>query len=57
MSLLDCCHLAGDIQIGGIAGYTSTEHLIVLKTLMKSVETKGEVGIFQAFYMEKFFDK
>ena len=46
-----------DIQIGGIAGNTNTEHLIVLKTWMKSNETKGQVGIFQSFDMEKFLDK
>ena len=45
------------IQIGGIAGNTCTEHPIVLKHWMKSNKTKGVVGIFQTFYMEKFFNK
>ena len=39
------------------AGNTSTEHFILLKTWMRKNETKGIVGIFQAFEMGKFFDK
>ena len=45
------------IQIGGIKNNSSAEHLIVLKTWMKLMETQNKAGIFQAFDMEKFFDK
>ena len=40
-----------------MSGYSSVEHLITLKTWMKSKEQTGENGIFQPFDMEKFFDK
>ena len=40
------------IQIGGISGKASTEHLIVLRTWMEKVEIKGKTVIFQAFDME-----
>ena len=33
-----------NIQIRGIA-----EHLVVLKTWMKIIETKGDIGVTQAF--------
>ena len=45
------------IQIGGIKNNSSSEHLIVLKTWMKTLETQNKTGIFQAFDMEKNFDK
>ena len=45
------------IQIGGIKNNSSSEHLMVLKTWMKTLETQNKTGIFQAFDMEKFFDK
>ena len=45
------------IQIGGIKNNSSAEHLMVLKTWMKTMETQNKTGIFQAFDMEKFFDK
>ena len=35
----------------------SVEHLVTLKTWMAVKEQKKENGIFQVFYMEKFFDK
>ena len=38
------------MQIGGIKNNSSSEHLIVVKTWMKTC-------IFEAFDMEKFFDK
>ena len=44
-------------QKGGIARITSTEHVTVLKTWMKILETNGETGILQAFNMEQFFDE
>ena len=45
------------MQIGGMKGNSSSEHLIVVKTWMKTNEIGGTVGIFEAFDMEKFFDK
>ena len=45
------------IQIGGMPGSSSSEHLVTLKTWMKMKETRKENGIFQVFDMEKFFDK
>ena len=35
-----------------IVGNNSTEHLIVLNTWMKIIETKGETGTLQAFDMD-----
>ena len=46
-----------NIQLGGIPGASSVEHLVVLKTWMKMLEDKKGGGIFQCFDMEKFFDK
>ena len=45
------------MQIGRMKGNSSSEHLIVVKTWMKTNKTGGTVCIFKAFYMEKFFDK
>ena len=45
------------MQIGGIKNNSSSEHLIIVKTWMKTNETNKMVCIFQAFDMEKFFDK
>ena len=45
------------IQIGGMPGSISSEHLLTLKTWMMMKETRKENGIFQVFDMEKFFDK
>ena len=46
-----------NIQIGGMPGSSSVEHLVTLKTWMLMKEEKKENGIFQVFDMEKFFDK
>ena len=43
-----------NIQIGGMPGSSSVEHLVTLKTWMLMKEEKKENGIFD---MEKFFDK
>ena len=45
------------IQLGGMPGASSVEHLVTLKTWMKMKEEKKESGIFQVFDMAKFFDK
>ena len=45
------------MQIGGMKGNSSSEHLIVVKTWMKTNETGNTVCIFKAFDMEKFYDK
>ena len=46
-----------DIQIGGKAGHSSIEHLVLIKTWMLNMEVNNGSGIFQCFDMEKFFDK
>ena len=46
-----------NIQIGGMPGHSSTEHLVTLKTWMKQLEERKESGILSLFDMEKFFDK
>ena len=46
-----------DMQIGGMKGHTSSEHLIVVKTWMKTNQVGETTCIFEAFDMEKFFDK
>ena len=38
-------------------GNSCSEHLIVVKTWMKTNETSNTVSIFEALDMEKFFDK
>ena len=45
------------IQLGGMPGSSSVEHLVVLKTWMKLKEETKQAGIFQTFDMSKFFDK
>ena len=45
------------IQIGGMPGSSSVEHLVTVKTWMLMKEENKSNGIFQAFDMEKFFDK
>ena len=45
------------MQIGGMKGHTSSEHLIVVKTWMKTNQVGETTCIFEAFDMEKFFDK
>ena len=44
-------------QLGGMPGASATEHLVVLKTWLKSKEQKKENGIFNLYDMSKFFDK
>ena len=50
-SIVESCP---DIQIGGIPGSQSSQHLLTLKLWMMMKETNG---IFQVFDMAKFFDK
>ena len=45
------------MQLGGMPGASSVEHLVTLKTWMKSKEQFRSNGIFQVFDMSKFFDK
>ena len=40
-----------NIQIGGMPGSSSVEHLITLKTWMLMKEEKKKTGIFQVFDM------
>ena len=46
-----------NIHIGGMPGSTSVQHLVTLKTWIVMKEENKSNGIFQTFYMEKFFDK
>ena len=46
-----------NIQLGGMPGAMSVEHLVVLKTWMKQKEEQNETGIFNVYDMSKFFDK
>ena len=46
-----------NIQIGGMPGHNSTEHLVTLKTWMKQLEESKESGILSLFDMEKFLTK
>ena len=46
-----------DMQIGGKAGHSSIEHLILIKTWMLNMEVNNGSGIFQVFDMDNFFDK
>ena len=46
-----------NIQLGGIPGSSSKDHLITLKTLMKLKEERKEGLILNTFDMKKFFDK
>ena len=45
------------MQLGGMPGASSVEHLVTLKTWMKFKEQYKSNGIFQVFDMSKFFDK
>ena len=45
------------IQLGGMPGSSSVEHLVVLKIWMKQNEQLKKPGIFNTFDMAKFFDK
>ena len=44
-------------QLGGMPGASSVEHLVVLKTWMKSIEQYKRSGIFTVYDMKKFFDR
>ena len=46
-----------NIQLGGMPGHSSAEHLVTLKTWMKFKEDRKENGIFTLFDLTKFFDK
>ena len=45
------------IQLGGMPGASSVEHLVTLKTWMKMKEETKKSGIFSVYDMAKFFDK
>ena len=45
------------MQIGGMKGNSSSEHLIVVKIWMKTNKVGETTCIFKAFDMEKFFDE
>ena len=45
------------MQLGGLPGASSVEHLLTLKTWMASKKQFRSDGIFQVFDIEKFFDK
>ena len=53
----DIVRACPNIQLGGMPGAMSVEHLIVLKTWMKMKEEQNDTGIFNLFDMSKFFDK
>ena len=53
---LDIVSSTPPIQLGGMPGAMSVEHLVVLKTWMKTIEANRKSGIFQCFDMSKFFD-
>ena len=46
-----------NIQIGGMPNSSSVEHLVTLKTWMKTLEESHRMGVINTFDMEKFFDK
>ena len=46
-----------NIQIGGMPGSQSVEHLVTLKTWMKKIEESEGTGIVTLYDMAKFFDK
>ena len=45
------------MQLGGMTGNSRSKHLMVVETWIKTNETSKTVCIFEAFDMEKFFDK
>ena len=46
-----------NIQIGGMPNSSSVEHIVTLKTWMRTLEESHRKGIINTFDMEKFFDK
>ena len=53
----DIVNATPKMQLGGMPGASSVEHLVTLKTWMKLKEQYKSNGIFQVFDMSKFFDK
>ena len=53
----DIVNATPKMQLGGMPGASSVEHLVTLKTWMKFKEQYKSNGIFQVFDMSKFFDK
>ena len=53
----DIVNATPKMQLGGMPGASSVEHLLTLKTWMASKKQFRSDGIFQVFDMEKFFDK
>ena len=53
----DIVNACPNIQLGGMPGAMSVEHLVVLKTWMKQKEEQNDTGIFNVYDMSKFFDK
>ena len=53
----DIIEACPQIQIGGIPGNSSVQHLYTLKIWMKIKEERKENGIFQTFDMSQLFDK
>ena len=53
----DIVNATPKMQLGGMPGASSVEHLVTLKTWMKLKEQYKSQGIFQVFDMSKFFDK
>ena len=45
-----------EVQIGGKAGHSSIEHLVLIKTWMLKIEVNNGHRIFQGFDTEKLFD-
>ena len=46
-----------NIQIGGMPKSSNVEHLVTMKTWMKTIEESNQRGIINTFNMENFFDK
>ena len=53
----DIVNATPKMQLGGMPGASSVEHLVTLKTWMKLKEQYKSNGIFQVFDMSKIFDK
>ena len=53
----DIVNATPKMQLGGMPGAFSVQHLVTLKTWMNSKEQFKSNGIFQVFNMSKIFDK
>ena len=53
----DVVNATPKMQLGGMPGASSVEHLLTLKTWMASKKQFKSDGIFQVIDMEKFYDK